>query len=76
MEYSGRQPEGRALDSTVVSEVLSSVRKAEYKRRQEPLAPTLGSEDMGDDRNWPLTNGFIDHDRNLSRSDDLLAYMD
>ncbi|NLG10495.1 MAG: NAD(+) synthase [Coriobacteriaceae bacterium] len=75
MEYSGRQPEGRALDSTVVSEVLSSVRKAEYKRRQEPLAPTLGSEDMGDDRNWPLTNGFIDHDRNLSRSDDLLAYM-
>ncbi len=75
LEFTQRQTDDKPLDPTIVTQVLSSVRKAEYKRRQEPLAPALGSEDMADDRNWPLTNGFDDHARNLSRSSDLLSYL-
>ncbi|MDR3053016.1 MAG: NAD(+) synthase [Coriobacteriales bacterium] len=63
------------LDINLVEEVLRSVARAEFKRRQEPLAPTLGYQDMCLDRNWPITNGFSDHSRNLSSQRDFGAYL-
>ena len=63
------------LDINLVEEVLRSVARAEFKRRQEPLAPTLGYQDMCLDRNWPITNGFSDHSRNLSSQMDFGAYL-
>ncbi|MDR1015583.1 MAG: NAD(+) synthase [Coriobacteriales bacterium] len=65
LEYSRQVPDGTALTEDLVATVLDTVRRAEFKRRQEPLAPVLGTLDMGIDRDWPITNGFTDHSRGL-----------
>jgi hypothetical protein len=59
----------------LVERVLDTVRGAEYKRRQEPLAPSLGYLDMAADRDWPLTNGFKDHHRDLKPDVGLADYL-
>lgn len=59
-------PESGQITAELVEDVLDRVRAAEYKRRQEPLAPTLGYIDINNDRCWPLTNGFVDKRRMYS----------
>lgn len=68
-------PEGEVLSAELVEQVLDTVRSAEYKRRQEPLAPSLGFADMGTDREWPITNGFKDHHRDLKLDLDIGDYL-
>ena len=63
------------LDTELVSKVLEMVRKAEHKRRQMPLAPLLGTVDLCEERNWPLTCGFSDHDRHLTPYSDIFDYL-
>jgi NAD+ synthetase len=78
LEYTRQVPDGAALAEDLVVTVLDTVRRTEYKRRQEPLAPALGSLDMGVDRDWPITNGFTDHSRGLvpdGRPEDYLAML-
>ena len=65
LEFTSRDVFGESLDGALVRSVLESVQKAEFKRRQEPLAPTLGYMDMNEDRDWPVTNGFKDHDDHI-----------
>jgi NAD+ synthase (glutamine-hydrolysing) len=74
LEFTRRDLDGEKLTSALVSQVLATVSSAEYKRRQEPLAPSLGYLDMGKDRNWPVTNGFEDHYRDLKPSKGLADY--
>jgi NAD+ synthetase len=66
LEYLSRTPESGEIDAELVENILDKVRAAEYKRRQEPLAPSLGYVDIGNDRGWPITNGFVDKHRMTS----------
>jgi NAD+ synthase (glutamine-hydrolysing) len=66
LEYLSRTPESGKIDAGLVEDILDKVRAAEYKRRQEPLAPSLGYIDIGNDRGWPITNGFVDKHRMAS----------
>jgi NAD+ synthase (glutamine-hydrolysing) len=75
VEYLQQEPDGEWVTEELVEQVLNSVRAAEYKRRQEPLAPSLGYVDMGADRDWPLTNGFKDHYRDLKPNVGLSEYL-
>jgi NAD+ synthase (glutamine-hydrolysing) len=75
LEFASREPEGETLTSELVQQVLATVQQAEFKRRQEPLAPTLGYRAIGLDRNWPVTNGFADHYRNLKPNVQLSDYL-
>ncbi len=43
-----------------VNFVLKSVKESEFKRRQEPISPHLDGDSLTDDRNWPITNSWID----------------
>jgi NAD+ synthetase len=75
VEYLRQEPDNEWVSEELVEQVLDSVRAAEYKRRQEPLAPSLGYLDMGMDRDWPLTNGFKDHYRDLKPDVSLSEYL-
>jgi NAD+ synthase (glutamine-hydrolysing) len=75
LAYANNEVETDPLEPELVQQVLDTVRKAEYKRRQEPLAPMLGYNDLGFDRNWPITNGFVDHARSRSAASDILNYL-
>jgi NAD+ synthetase len=68
-------PVGEPLSVELIEQVLNTVISAEYKRRQEPLAPSLGFLDLGMDRDWPITNGFRDHHRDLKPEVGLVDYL-
>ena len=71
-------PQGDPVDPELVERVLLLVRQSEFKRRQEPMAPRIGNVDMTTMRNWPVTNGFIDHFRNIKdpmATDELLRLL-
>jgi len=53
-------PGGDPIAPELVSEILLRVSRSEFKRHMEPLAPNIGSVDMGSQRAWPMTNGFVD----------------
>ena len=74
MEYAARDQGEDELDHQLVEKVLAAVRAAEFKRRQEPLAPTLGYMDICLDRDWPITNGFRDHHRDTLFDPHLVDY--
>ena len=59
-------PGGDPVDPGIVGEVLRRVSQSEFKRRQEPLAPNIGSVGMSTRRAWPQTNGFVDRSHGLS----------
>ncbi|MCL1890527.1 MAG: NAD(+) synthase [Coriobacteriia bacterium] len=75
LEIAKQESGERALDPEVVASVLDMVSIAEFKRRQEPLAPTLGTVSMNEERNWPLGSGFKDHNRKLVPHTDVLDYL-
>ncbi|MDR1082885.1 MAG: NAD(+) synthase [Coriobacteriales bacterium] len=75
LEYLQQEPDGERFPAALVERILNTVRGAEYKRRQEPLAPSLGYLDMSADRVWPLTNGFHDHHRDLKPDIGLMDYL-
>ena len=70
-QESGEPP----LEPELISSVLGMVKKAEFKRRQMALAPTLGATDLSAERAWPITCGFSDHNRNLVTRAKLLDYL-
>jgi NAD+ synthase (glutamine-hydrolysing) len=75
LEYTRQEADDEGITTELVERVLDTVRGAEYKRRQEPLAPSLGYLDMSADRGWPLTNGFRDHYRDLKPDTGLADYL-
>jgi NAD+ synthase (glutamine-hydrolysing) len=75
LQFTARDAFAEPLTSDLVKSVLNSVRSAEYKRRQEPLAPTLGYMDMNEDRDWPVTNGFKDHEDLVISDIDIDDYL-
>ncbi len=75
LEYTAHNAFAQALTSDLVKDVLNKVKNAEFKRRQEPLAPTLGYVDMNEDRNWPVTNGFNDRDDLVVSDFDADSYL-
>ena len=78
LAYTAQDPDEEGLDSQTVEGILAAVRAAEHKRRQAPPAPTLGYIDMNMDRDWPMTNGFVDTHRHsgILLSAQLSASMD
>ena len=50
----------RGFDSEVVADVLWRTSNAEYKRRLEPLGPTMSYSAFHDDRLWPVVNRWFD----------------
>lgn len=52
---------GEGFEAKKVNDVLNAVRKSEFKRRQEPLAPMLGGLPLTEGRAWPITNGWADN---------------
>jgi NAD+ synthase (glutamine-hydrolysing) len=63
------------IDAQTVVETLQKVRLSEFKRRQEPLAPQLSGLEISTERNWPITNGFKDHDRALLAPAQIVNYI-
>ncbi|MCL2137066.1 MAG: NAD(+) synthase [Coriobacteriia bacterium] len=61
-------PGGDPIEEELVADVLKRVARAEFKRRVEPIAPNIGSMDMNNRRSWPVTNGFVDRNRNIKSS--------
>lgn len=47
------------FDMGLCSEVLATVSKCEFKRRQEPLGPEISGASFSM-RGWPISNGFVD----------------
>ena len=76
LEVSKQQSGEPELDPDLIVSVLEMVKRAEFKRRQSPQAPTLGTVAMVDERNWPVTCGFIDYDRKLIRDSDIVDWLD
>jgi NAD+ synthase (glutamine-hydrolysing) len=75
LEFTRHEAGEQPLDAQTVGKVLEAVKRAEYKRRQEPLAPSIGYLDLTADRSWPLTNGFTDHYRNLMGAVSIVDYL-
>ncbi len=48
------------FDLETVNFVVKSIKDNEFKRRQEPTCPHLDGNSLTQDRNWPITNGWID----------------
>jgi NAD+ synthetase len=69
VEYLANDIAEPTLDGELVASVLNTVRAAEYKRRQEPLAPDLSLCEMNTERDWPYTNGLVE------RTDIVIAPM-
>ncbi|MCL2756697.1 MAG: NAD(+) synthase [Coriobacteriia bacterium] len=75
LETARQEPTQPQLDTELVRSVLEMVRKAEHKRRQTPLSPLLGTVDLCEERNWPITCGYSDHDRHLTPYSDIFDYL-
>ena len=73
--YSLHDPDREGLSSELVEGILDTVKRAEYKRRQGPLSPALGYFDLSYDRDWPVTNGFSDHNRGTLPSETQTDYL-
>ncbi|MCL1880184.1 MAG: NAD(+) synthase [Actinomycetia bacterium] len=61
--------------SATVCEVLDRVRCSEFKRRSLPPAPCLDGMDIGSQLDWPLVNGFCDHQRPCKEHKDIQGYL-
>lgn len=48
------------FDVQTVHCVVDSVKKNEFKRRQEPISPHLDGESLTNDRDWPITNAWVE----------------
>ena len=48
-------------DAAVVEQVLRQVQAAEFKRRAEPPAPHIQGCSLSFQRNWPVTNRWVDN---------------
>ncbi|MDR2493477.1 MAG: NAD(+) synthase [Coriobacteriales bacterium] len=70
-EQAGEQP----LDPKLVLSVLSTVSKNEFKRRQEPLSPVFKGIELSTERGWPVTNGFVDRDRQIAAHADIYGFL-
>ena len=75
LETAYQQSGEPSLDPSVVISVLEMVKRAEFKRRQEPLSPALGTVALNSNRAWPITNGFSDYDRRLIARADLYDFL-
>ncbi|MDR2672854.1 MAG: NAD(+) synthase [Coriobacteriales bacterium] len=75
LEFINNYPVSVDIDKDLVVDVLNRVKTAEFKRRQEPLAPRLGGLDITAGRAWPITNGFADHSRNLLAPTEIVTYL-
>lgn len=75
LSCSSQGPMRENLSCELVDSILDTVRLAEFKRRQGPLAPTLGYFDMNTDRGWPVTNGFVDHHHEFLHNASLADYL-
>jgi NAD+ synthase (glutamine-hydrolysing) len=52
-------PTSQPLDPTEIARVIEMTDRAEYKRRQYPPGPKIGSRAFGRDRRRPITNKFV-----------------
>ena len=75
IEASINEPLHEPLDAALITDVLVRVQAAEFKRRQQPVTPSLGRVDFNHDRNWPVTNGFSDHSRGLYENFSIGHYL-
>jgi NAD+ synthase (glutamine-hydrolysing) len=53
-------PASQPLDPAEIARVIAMTDRAEYKRRQYPPGPKIGSRAFGRDRRRPITNKFSD----------------
>ncbi|MDR2196905.1 MAG: hypothetical protein LBO07_02950 [Coriobacteriales bacterium] len=74
-EHVSNDPGDTAPNSAFVAKLLESVRQAELGRRQTPISPFLGPNDLYLDRAWPVTNGFVDHAESAAAGDELFEYL-
>jgi NAD+ synthase (glutamine-hydrolysing) len=51
-------PASQPLDPAEIARVIAMTDRAEYKRRQYPPGPKIGSRAFGRDRRRPITNKF------------------
>lgn len=51
---------GAGFDPAMVEQVLRTVARNEFKRRNEPVGPCLGGVALTGERSWPITNGWVD----------------
>jgi len=52
-------PASQPLDPAEIARVIAMTDRAEYKRRQYPPGPKIGSRAFGRDRRRPITNKFV-----------------
>ncbi|MCL2529743.1 MAG: NAD(+) synthase [Coriobacteriia bacterium] len=75
LEFASSYPIKTELDTETILDVLGRVRKAEFKRRQEPFSFQFDSINLTDHRAWPITNGFADHSRDIIAPAEIINYL-
>jgi len=75
LEFISGYPIKTEIDTETILDVLNKVRKAEFRRRQEPFAFQFDSVNLTDHRSWPITNGFEDHSRDIIAPAEIINYL-
>jgi NAD+ synthase (glutamine-hydrolysing) len=75
LEFLSEYPIKTDIDEQMILDVLVSVRKSEFKRRQEPMSFQFDAIDMTQHRAWPVTNGFTDHSRDIIAPTEIVNYL-
>lgn len=75
LEFFNNYPIKTVVDTSTILDVLDRVRRAEYKRRQEPMAFQFEGVSLNEHRAWPVSNGFKDHSRDIIAPGEILKYL-
>ena len=75
LEFFGNYPIKTDIDTETILAVLNMVRRAEYKRRQEPMIFQFDGINLSEHRAWPVTNGFEDHSRDIVAPIEMYKYL-
>ncbi len=75
LEFFSSYPIKTDIDTKTILDVLEKVRRAEYKRRQEPMIFQFDGIHITEHRAWPVTNGFEDHSRDIIAPTEILKYL-
>jgi len=58
LDADSSSPASQPLDPAEIAQVIAMTDRAEYKRRQYPPGPKIGSRAFGRDRRRPITNKY------------------
>jgi len=75
LEFVTSYPIKTEINTEIILDILERVRKAEFRRRQEPFSFQFDNINLTDHRAWPITNGFQDHSRDIIAPAEIINYL-